>query len=298
MVVFFLFLEKKKMPRKNTWNGSAKAGGGEVGTKSERELEGKCCNPSLGLATKARACKVVGQKWARESHFLIPGMQKSVRERTLTLPSELPRWELESRWTFKCLESDCKGQNSMAWRVLHTIRKLLKHRCLKWARISHLDIWNTNYGQKKGRKSNWQFDFWPLKVKNHPDFLACRWHATYHWKALDDKYNFALNLISIRGLHTKLWGPKITGISTLAILGLPFGSPGTKSHLDVGLVERHNVYYKGEGGGFPQVQAMVNLVSSSCKWIVLAPKVFQLCINHLVLVLCRSIWVNEVCQSS
>jgi hypothetical protein len=31
--------------------------------------------------------------------------------------------------------------------------------------------------------------------------------------------------------------------------------------LDVGLVERHKVYYKGEGGGFPQVRAMMNLMS-------------------------------------
>jgi hypothetical protein len=45
------------------------------------------------------------------------------------------------------------------------------------------------------------------------------------------------------------------------ILGLPFGNLGTKSHLDVVPVERHIVYYKGEGGGFPQVRAVVNLVS-------------------------------------
>jgi hypothetical protein len=76
-------------------------------------------------------------------------------------------------------------------------------------------------------------------------------------------YNFALDLISIRSLHTKLWGPKIAEIPTLKISKLPFGSPGTKCHLDVGLVERHKIYYKGEGGGFPQVRAMVNLVSSS-----------------------------------
>jgi hypothetical protein len=47
------------------------------------------------------------------------------------------------------------------------------------------------------------------------------------------------------------------------ILGLPLGSPETKCHLDVGLVERHKIYYKGEGGGFPQIQAMVSLVSPS-----------------------------------
>ncbi len=67
----------------------------------------------------------------------------------------------------------------------------------------------------------------------------CRWHETYCWKALDEEYNFASDLISIQGLHTKLWAPKVAGVSTLAISRLPLGSPGTKCHLDVGLVERH-----------------------------------------------------------
>ncbi len=35
----------------------------------------------------------------------------------------------------------------------------------------------------------------------------------------------------------------------------------TKSHLDVAPMESYRVYYKGEGGGFPQVRAMVSLVS-------------------------------------
>jgi hypothetical protein len=59
-------------------------------------------------------------------------------------------------------------------------------------------------------------------------------------------------------------GPKVAKVLTLAILRLPLGSPRTKSHLDVGLVERHKVYYKGEGGGFPQVRAVVSLVSPNC----------------------------------
>jgi len=77
--------------------------------------------------------------------------------------------------------------------------------------------------------------------------------VTYRWKALNEGYNFAFDLISIRGLHAKLWRPKVAGVPTLAILGLPLGSPGTKSHLDVGLVERCIIYYKKKGGGFPQV---------------------------------------------
>jgi len=46
-----------------------------------------------------------------------------------------------------------------------------------------------------------------------------------------------------------------------------------KSHLDVGPVEKFRVYYKGEGGGFPQVWAVVSLVCPCCLWFVLAPKV-------------------------
>ncbi len=104
---------------------------------------------------------------------------------------------------------------------------------------------------------------WPLKVNNCPNFLACRWRETYRWKALDEGYNFAWDLISIGGLHTKLWDPKIVRIPTLRILEFSFGSPRTKCHLDVGLVERHIVYYNGEGDGFPQVRAMVSLVNPS-----------------------------------
>jgi len=48
-----------------------------------------------------------------------------------------------------------KVKKPMDWRVIYTIGKLLKRRCLKWARMTHLDIWNTSYGQKKGWESNW-----------------------------------------------------------------------------------------------------------------------------------------------
>jgi len=184
----------------------------------------------------------------------------------------------------------------MACGVLYIIGNLLELRCLKWARIIHLNIWNTSYGQKKCRESNWQFDSQPLKVGNRPNFSVWRWRARYHWKALDECSNFALDLISIRGLHAKLWRPKVAGVLTLAISGLPLGSHGTKSHLDVGPVERCRVYYKGEGGGFPQVRAVVSPVCPCCSWFVLAPKVLQLRTNHLVWVLCRPMWVNGACQ--
>jgi hypothetical protein len=110
----------------------------------------------------------------------------------------------ESTGTPKISESDCRGQNTSHWRVIYIIGKLLKFRCLKWACMNHLDIWNTSYGKRKGRESNWQFESRPLKVKNRPNPSVCRWSATYRWNFFDKSYNFALDLIPIRGLSKEL----------------------------------------------------------------------------------------------
>ncbi len=80
----------------------------------------------------------------------------------------------ESSGTPKNSESDYRRQNTLHWSVFYTIEKVLKCRCPKWPRMSHLDICSTSYGRKKGRESNWQFDSQPLKVGNRPDFGACR----------------------------------------------------------------------------------------------------------------------------
>ncbi len=124
----------------------------------------------------------------------------------------------------------------------------------------------------------------------------CRWLATYRSKAVNQGYNFFSNLITIKGLHVKLCALKVARVLVMRISGLPFGSLGTKSHLDVAPVERCIVYYKGQGGGFPQVRAVESLMSPSCPWFLLAPKVFQLCTNYLMLVSCKFVWVVEACQ--
>jgi len=131
---------------------------------------------------------------------MLPEMWESVREWTPTLLSELPLWELESQWTSKSSENDCRDQNPLDVRVPYIIGNLLEHRCLKWVRMTHLGSWNISFGQKKGWESNCQFDSRPLKVGNRFNFLACRWRATYHWKVLNEGYNFASDLTSIRGL--------------------------------------------------------------------------------------------------
>jgi len=136
---------------------------------------------------------------------------------------------------------------------------------------------------------NCQFDSRPQKVQNRPDLLSHRGRATYRCKAFDESYNFASDRIAIRGLLAKLWGSKVAGVPFGAISGIPLGSPGKNSHLDLASMECSRIYYKGEGGGFPQVRVVVSLVCPCCPWFVLAPRVLQLCTNHFVWVVCKPV---------
>jgi len=138
----------------------------------------RCHNPNLGLATKEGACKKARQEGdPRGISYTLGSVGKCERMNSHT-PKATPTWGVESRRTPKFSRSNCRGQNPLVWRVLYIIGKILKLRCLKLDHITHLDIWITSYGQKKGRKSNWQFNSQPRKVGNWPDFLACRWRET------------------------------------------------------------------------------------------------------------------------
>jgi len=46
-------------------------------------------------------------------------------------------------------------------------------------------------------------------------------------------------------------------------IGFSLGSPETKCHLGVDPMVKHIVYYKGEGGAFPQVETVVSFVNPS-----------------------------------
>jgi hypothetical protein len=105
-------------------------------------------------------------------------------------------------------------------------------------------------------------------------------------------YNFSLNLIPIKGLHAKLWAPKVVGVPTIGISGLPVGNPRTKWHLGAGPVVSHKAYYKGEGGGFPQGRAVVSLMSLNLP--VARPGTKSVPTMHketCCLVLCTFVWV-------
>jgi hypothetical protein len=148
-------------------------------------MEWRCHNPSFGLTTKARACKVTGQEGSSEVTSHVSGSAKECEWMNL----HTPKWTLILRVGvqngFTNLQRAITGVK-IQWieAFFYIIGKLLELRCLKWARMTHLNIWNTSYGQKNGRESNWQFDFRPLQVKNRPDILMCKWHVTYCWKLL------------------------------------------------------------------------------------------------------------------
>jgi hypothetical protein len=211
---------------------------------------------------------------------MLPRVQKNVREWTLTFPRELPLWELESRWTPKSSKSNYRSQNPMDWGIPYIIRNLLEIKCLKWVRMTHLETSNTRYGQKKGQESNRQFDSRPLKVRNCPNFLVCKWLATYHWKALDKGYNLSLDLISIRGFHTKLWAPKVAKVPGQNVIWVLVPWPITKYTI------------RGKVVASPKSEPWWILWVWVCLWLVLAPKVLKLYTNQLV------VWFVQVCVSN
>jgi hypothetical protein len=97
-------------------------------------------NPSLGLTTKARGCKVAGQMGDLGALHMLPGVQRvwGNEPSHSQVNSHVGSWS--PKRTPESSEHDFRGQNSLPWRVLYIIEKLLKCKCLKWARMAHLDI--------------------------------------------------------------------------------------------------------------------------------------------------------------
>jgi hypothetical protein len=56
-------------------------------------------------------------------------------------------------------------------------------------------------------------------------------------------------------------GPQSRGSPNFGNFGTPTWESREKCHLNADLVANHKVYYKGEGGGFPQVQVMVSVMN-------------------------------------
>jgi hypothetical protein len=138
-----------------------------------------CRNPNLGLITKARACKGANQEKTPRVTFHASGNVGKCEGMNLHIPKWAPTLGVGVSMDSQIFREKLHGSKPIGLKIS------LYH---------------------------WQFDSRPLKVKNCPYFLVCRWCATYCWKALDEGCNFFLSLTSIKGLHTKLWAPKVTRV--------------------------------------------------------------------------------------
>jgi hypothetical protein len=76
----------------------------------------------------------------RESLHMLSGVQRMWGNEPShsQVNSHVGSWT--PKWTPKSSEHDYRGQNLLPWKVIYIIGKLLKIKCLKWARIAHLDI--------------------------------------------------------------------------------------------------------------------------------------------------------------
>jgi hypothetical protein len=97
--------------------------------------------------------------------------------------------------------------------------------------------------KKKGRKSNWQFDSRPLKVENCPHTIGKLLMKATNLLQTSPQLEVCTHNYGL----PKSWEPQFWKFRD--------------SHLVVGHVAKHRVDYKGEGGGFPQVWAVVSLAS-------------------------------------
>jgi hypothetical protein len=100
-----------------------------------------------------------------------------------------------------------------------------------------------------------------INIQESPRFpcvkVACNISLKSSWWGLKFRFRPHLNQ---RSAH-KIMGLQSCEVLILGILRFPLGSPETKCHLGASPVAKLRVYYKGEGGGFPQIRAMVSFVS-------------------------------------
>jgi hypothetical protein len=147
-------------------------------------------------------------------------------------------------------------------------------------RIGHLDICSPSYGQKKGHESNWQFDSWPLKVRNRPLSDIRFGSVTWRWKDLNEGYNFGLDLVAIRLCSRELWPFKVLRVPLRqfrdTISGHHFGTPFRESQEFVPFgcslhCELQRILYGGRWW-LPLNPGRGESCVSKCPWVVPTPK--------------------------
>ncbi len=198
-----------------------------------------------------------GLKVQHKSHIYTPRMQKVWRNE-LTPPKWTPTLGVGVPTEFQCLENDFRGWNALDWTLSYTIGKLLKCKCLKWACMTHLNIYNTSYGQKKGRESKCQFDSQLLKVWNHFIYLCASGVPHIVGKLLMRATIFLWASSQIKNLHKKLWASKMARV---LILGFPIWESRNKMTFGCSPYGKAQKILERGRWWLPKVQAMLKFVN-------------------------------------
>jgi len=173
-----------------------------------------------------------------------------------------PLWEFEFQWTPESSGSDYRGENPLDWK-----KKLYHWKDIK-THMSKMGL-HDPFGHLKQK-------LWPkerLGVKLTVWLPTIKSQESTQFPCVQVACNIPLES-SQQGLQL-FFRPHLNRRYAHKVMGpQSCKSPnfGTKCHLHVGLVERRRVYYKGGGGAFLQVQAVVSLVSSRLPVVHLSTK--------------------------
>jgi hypothetical protein len=110
---------------------------------------------ALGSWPRQRLAKVRAKKRSLGVTSHAPESAKECEGMNPHTPKRTPILRIGILVDFWIFRDDWGGQNSLHWGVPYIIEKFLECKFLKWPHMTHLDIWNTSYGQKKGWESNW-----------------------------------------------------------------------------------------------------------------------------------------------
>jgi hypothetical protein len=212
-----------------------------------------CHNPNLGFTTKARACKVVGQEGNPTITFHPPRCAKQCEGMNL----HTPKWTfILDFWIFKGWLQGSK---------LIGLRHSLYHR-------KALGIWMSEMGSHDPF-GHLKCKLWP-KERSRVKLATTKSWESPRFPCVLVGYNTPLESFR-QGLQLclkphlnwryarKVISPQSREIPNFGNFRTPTWESRDKCHLDASPVANHRVYYKGESGGFPQVRAVMNLVSPS-----------------------------------
>jgi hypothetical protein len=147
-------------------------------------------------------------KWGLESHPGLPKIHSSIAK-VKTPHLEVLFIPLERSWSVDV-------ENGLAWSIQTLAAQVMYERRLG----IKLVVWLLTIKSRESTRP------WCVQVEcNTP------------WKALKERYKFAVDLIPIGGLSKELWIAKVSGVQIRTVLGILLGSPGKKCHSDVGVVE-------------------------------------------------------------